>query len=270
MANYIDRYLPIAPSTPVQKTPEPVAAVATTQTRQVETLGSNVLERFLQNQGVSAARNAGLKKTTSDYITFLDSDDWLSLDFIEKLYSSIKKADCDIAIASMKRQRKTSFKYRLKFEDEKIYTNLQEKLDICKIPNCCYACGKLFQAELIKNHPFKEGVYFEDVIWTPFIINKAKSITTTPNACYFYRVNNSSIVKTRQSSKKQTDCYNAKKQVANFYIENNLKLPKALKNLTKEIKYFLNIPIIKTKECENLETILLFGFIPIRRTRVEI
>ena len=55
MANYIDRYLPIAPSTPVQKTPEPVAAVATTQTRQVETLGSNVLERFLQNQGVSAA-----------------------------------------------------------------------------------------------------------------------------------------------------------------------------------------------------------------------
>ena len=55
MANYIDRYLPIAPSTPVQKTPEPVAAVATTQTRQVETIGSNVLERFLQNQGVSAA-----------------------------------------------------------------------------------------------------------------------------------------------------------------------------------------------------------------------
>ncbi len=55
MANYIDRYLPIAPSTPVQKTPEPVAATVTAQPRQVQTLGTNVLERFLQSQGVSAA-----------------------------------------------------------------------------------------------------------------------------------------------------------------------------------------------------------------------
>ncbi len=55
MANYIDRYLPIAPSTPVQKTPEPVAANMSVQSRQVETMGTNVLERFLQMQGVSAA-----------------------------------------------------------------------------------------------------------------------------------------------------------------------------------------------------------------------
>ena len=55
MANYIDKYLPIAPTTPVQKTPAQVANVAPVQTRQVETLGSNVLERFLQYQGVSAA-----------------------------------------------------------------------------------------------------------------------------------------------------------------------------------------------------------------------
>ncbi len=55
MANYIDRYLSIAPSTPVQKAPEPVAVVNQAQTRQVQTLGSNVLERFLQNQGVVAA-----------------------------------------------------------------------------------------------------------------------------------------------------------------------------------------------------------------------
>ena len=55
MANYIDRYLTIAPSTPVQKTPEPVAVMTTAQPRQTQTLGSNVLEKYLQNQGVVAA-----------------------------------------------------------------------------------------------------------------------------------------------------------------------------------------------------------------------
>ena len=55
MANYIDKYLPIAPTTPVQKTPAQVVNVSPVQTRQVEALGTNVLERFLQYQGVSAA-----------------------------------------------------------------------------------------------------------------------------------------------------------------------------------------------------------------------
>lgn len=55
MANYIDRYVPIAPTTPVQKAPEPVAVVNNAQARQVSPLGSNVLERFLQNQGLVAA-----------------------------------------------------------------------------------------------------------------------------------------------------------------------------------------------------------------------
>lgn len=55
MANYIDKYLPIAPTTPVQKSPAQVSNVSPVQTRQVEALGSNVLERFLQYQGVSAA-----------------------------------------------------------------------------------------------------------------------------------------------------------------------------------------------------------------------
>lgn len=56
MANYIDRYMAIAPSTPVQRTPEPVAVVsAGTQHRQTQALGTNILEQFLQYQGVSAA-----------------------------------------------------------------------------------------------------------------------------------------------------------------------------------------------------------------------
>ena len=56
MANYIDKYLKIAPSTPVQKTPEPTAFINPTsaQPRQIQPMGTNVLERYLQNQGLTA------------------------------------------------------------------------------------------------------------------------------------------------------------------------------------------------------------------------
>ena len=153
--------------------------------------------------------------------------------FVEKLYNSVIKNNADIAVGGMKRQRKLSFKYRLNFKEEKVYSNLQEKLNICRIPDCCYACGKLFKKDLIQNRPFKKGVYFEDVIWTPYIIKDATTLVTVPSTYYLYRANNSSIVKTKPSEKKQEDSYNAKKSVADFYIENNLKLPKELKNLTK-------------------------------------
>ena len=55
MANYIDKFVKIAPSTPVYKSPEPVAVVNTQQQVKTEALGSNVLEKFLQNRGVIAA-----------------------------------------------------------------------------------------------------------------------------------------------------------------------------------------------------------------------
>lgn len=64
MANYIDRFMKIAPSTPVQKTPEPVA-VSNTQQRQTQALGTNILEQFLQYRGVSAAVKVAPVNTNS-------------------------------------------------------------------------------------------------------------------------------------------------------------------------------------------------------------
>lgn len=57
MANYIDKYIQIAPSTPVQKVPEPTSVIASTQTseqRQIQPIGTNILEKFLQNQSLIA------------------------------------------------------------------------------------------------------------------------------------------------------------------------------------------------------------------------
>ena len=222
-----------------------------------------------KNQGLSGARNTGLMNAKGEFITFVDSDDWLDEDFIEKLYRSAINNNCDIAIGGMKRQREKTFKYRLNYSEEKVYTNLQEKLNICRIPTCCYACGKLFKKELIQNRLFKKGVYFEDVLWTPYVIKESKSLVTIPNTYYFYRANASSIVKSIQSEKKQHDSYVAKKGIVDFYEHNNLVLSNKAKKITKHILYKFGVPVLKIKENNGFDTALLFGFLPIYKTKAK-
>ncbi len=221
-----------------------------------------------ENGGLSSARNSGIQNASGNFITFIDSDDWVDNNYIEKLYSAIIKNDCAIAVSGMIRKRPNSEKYRLHFSEEKVYENLQDIVDICRIPACCYACGKLFKKSLIENSPFKLGMYFEDVLWIPNILKAAKKLVTVPDTYYYYRVNNNSIVKTIQSIKKQHDSYIAKSAIVKFFNENNLVLNKKAQHITKYIKYIFGAPVLKVKEYKNTETTLLFGFLPISKKKI--
>ena len=214
-----------------------------------------------KNKGLSGARNTGIDAANGDYIAFLDSDDWVSKNFYLKLYEAITKNDCDIAAATIIRKRKNSEKYRVYYSEEKIYSTLEEKLSACSIPKCCYVWNKLYKADLVKQNKFTEGVYFEDILWTPEILKKANKLITVPDIAHYYRVNSNSIVK-KNSPKKQSDSYRAKKYVINFFDENNIKLSKKERTIVKEIRYFLNLPILKIKELDNTEIFYLFSLIP--------
>ena len=80
------------------------------------------------NEGLSITRNLGIHSATGNYIGFIDSDDWIDLDFYEKLYSAITSNDVDIACATIIRKRENSSKYRVFFKEEKIYETKSNKL----------------------------------------------------------------------------------------------------------------------------------------------
>lgn len=215
-----------------------------------------------KNLGTSAARNKGLKIARGEYISFVDSDDWVDINFLEKHYEAVTKNDADISVGAIIRWRKNYQKYRVYYEEEIVSYALEHKVIVCNIPQCCYVVNKLYRAELIKNYLFINGKYFEDILWIPEVLKKANKLVTVPNTNYYYRVNSNSIVK-KNSPKKQLDNYYAHRYIIDFFRENNLELNDKQINITKETKYFFNIPILKLKERNYVNTWLLFGFLPI-------
>ncbi len=216
------------------------------------------------NRGPSAARNHGMEIAKGKYISFVDSDDWIDEDFLEKLYNSASKRGADITCATAMRKREHSEKYRVFYGEEKQYTTLKEKIEVCGIPNSCYVWNKLYRSDLIHGKRFKEGVYFEDMLWLPEVIKSSNLLVTVPNTQYYYRANSTSIVK-KNSDKKQHDSYFAKKYIVRFFDNNGLDLNKKERAYTKSIKYISGIPVLKTKECKNIQTTYLFGILPIFR-----
>lgn len=82
-----------------------------------------------ENGGVSSARNLGIELSEGDYITFIDSDDWVDSDYLEVLYSAILEEQADIAVSTYKKFNTSDncwyfHSFQVKY-DRKVFTNIE-------------------------------------------------------------------------------------------------------------------------------------------------
>lgn len=107
-----------------------------------------------KNRGLSGARNAGLKMVCAEYIMFVDSDDYLEKDSIEKLLDDAKEKNADIIVSG----------YHLVDKEGKIISTVQNKPKyyVGSIYTQGYMCMTLWKSCLFTGICFPEGYWFED------------------------------------------------------------------------------------------------------------
>lgn len=220
-----------------------------------------------KNEGLSCARNDGLKAASGEYIGYVDSDDWVAEDFYEKLFIAAKKYNADIAAGNIVRCGKLVRKYRIKYEKEELLTDGLEKLKAAQIPKYNYVWNKIYKREsLLKlDIPFPAGKVYEDIRWSIKVIYYLENLVTVPESNYYYRKNQNSIVSvTKKSEKNMKDGDEAVDIMVQFAQEHNLtEILKNNKLKRKKIK-FCGLKIMEiTEYYPNKKIYKLFGFIPV-------
>lgn len=190
------------------------------------------------NKGLSAARNAGINLCNTEFIAFVDSDDFVESDYISKMYSTMHNDNSDLVISGIfiddeKGQPIIEQPTRLKSEI------LDGKSLLCTKDNWQYvvAWNKLYKASLWKSVKYPEGKIHEDEFVYHHILLQCQRVSIIPDRLYHYLKRPESIT-SKQYSLSNTDAVEAYIDRIKFCSTNGLSsaLPKAFNGLVSTYK----------------------------------
>lgn len=154
---------------------------------------SRIIVIHKENGGLSDARNVAIDRANGDYLTFIDSDDYVSENHLETLYNALIETDSDFSMGNI-----TSFsddEYNDDFYKPvtrvKVLKGKEEVFSTINRPN---ACAKLYKVSFFDDIRYPVGRLYEDVFVYHYILAKTNRIAMTGVNSYYYYVRNDSIM----------------------------------------------------------------------------
>lgn len=154
------------------------------------------------NRGVSEARNAGLDAAKGQYISYVDSDDWIKPETLEVLLEIMQKYQVRIADAAFVRGTEAPEERVLVCSGAEMMVHFF-KSDLVEYPNSAFwsPVPKLFEAELWKDPEarYPSGLLYEDLQTIPYVYFHADRVALTNRQLYFYRTRENSTMHSKTS-----------------------------------------------------------------------